>query len=309
MKGGNRILKARKLGPLLISVCLAVNGNSAEGQDSELASWEFGSGSPVVIVIHGGPGVEHSYLLPEWKGLEESTTVVFYDQRGCGESEHLPGPYSWQQHVADLDHLIRQRSRGRPVVLAGSSWGADLALLHGLRGTETIEGIIVSGYTGWMGRKSTPDHLLARLDSLDRGIPVEPWPEPDTLSSGHGIGGYLADSIVLTRVIEPANPRSYSEIVDSRSSMPSQKALAGLRTPVLIISGDRGGRLTDGGGHLMKILPNAERVVIRDAAHDPWAADSEAFLGAVAVFLRRLGLKKECGETGLAFMVRGLAFP
>lgn len=284
------ILKTRNFCSPLILVCLAIFGNSAEAQDSELASWEYGSGSPVVIVLHGGPGVEHSYLVPEWRQLEESSTVVFYDQRGCGESEHLPGPYSWQQHVADLDRLIRQRSQGRPVVLAGSSWGADLALLHGLEGTEEIEGIIVSGYVGWMGRMSTPDHLLARLDSLERGVPVEPWPEPDTLSSGHGIGGYVADSIVLTRLVDSTNPRSHSEVFDSRSSMPSQKALAGLKTPVLIISGDRDGRHTDGGGHLVKILPNAERVIIRDAAHDPWAADPEAFFGAVAVFLRSLRL-------------------
>jgi len=272
-------------------VCLAFSGNSAEAQEAEVASWEFGSGSPVVIVIHGGPGVEHSYLLPEWKGLEESAAVVFYDQRGCGESENLPGPYPWQQHVADLDHLIRQRSRGRPVVLAGSSWGADLALLHGLEGTEKIEGIIISGYVGWMGRKNTPDHLLARQDSVEQGIPVVPWPEPDTLSSGHGIGGQVADSIVSTRVVQPNNPRSYSEVYETSSSMPPQKALAGLKIPVLIISGDRGGRLTDGGGHLAKILPNAERVIIRDAAHDPWAADPEAFFRAVADFLRSLGLK------------------
>jgi pimeloyl-ACP methyl ester carboxylesterase len=159
-----------------------------------------------------------------------------------------------------------------------------------LEGTEEIEGIIVSGYVSWMGRMSTPAHLLARLDSLERDIPVEPWPEPDTLSSGHGIGGYVADSIVFTRVVQPTNPRSYSEVLDSRNSMPPQKTLAGLKTPVLIISGDRGGRLSDGGGHLMRILPKAERVIIRDAAHDPWAADPDAFFGAVIDFLHDLGL-------------------
>lgn len=288
--GVKRIRIPRILSSALSCLCLAILGNSAGAQNRELTSWVFGSGSPVVVVLHGGPGVGHSYLLPEWKQLEEVFTVVFYDQRGCGENAGFPGPYSWQQHISDLDALIRHHRRGRPVVLAGSSWGAGLALLHGLEGTEEIAGIIVSGFVGWMGKQSTPDHLLARLDSLERGLPVDPWPEPDTLSSGHGIGGHVADSIVLARVVDPANPRSISDVFDSRTSMPSQKELAGLKTPVLIISGDRDGRHYDAGGHLAKILQHAERMIIRNAVHDPWAADPKAFFGAVADFLKGLGL-------------------
>lgn len=259
-------------------------------QESGVAFWEYGTASPVVVVLHGGPAAEHSYLLPEWKRLASFSTVVFYDQRGCGESEHLPPPYSWEQHVADLDLLIRQRSRGRPVVLAGSSWGAVLALLYGLTGEEEVSGIVLSGYPGWWGPKSaapenTPDHLLARLDSLKRGLPVEPWPEPDTLSSGQGIGGYMADSIVSTRIESAPDPRAILDASASRGSMPPEQSLAGLDIPVLIISGDRGGRIPDGGGGLAVILPQATRVIIRDAAHDPWAADPVAFFDIIREFL------------------------
>jgi len=279
----------------LVSATIWISVAPLEGQEAELAAREYGSGSPIVFVLHGGPGVEHSYLFPEWERLQAFSTAVFYDQRGCGENEHLPGPYTWQQHVADLDLLIRQRSRGQPVVLAGSSWGAVLALLYGLEGEEEVSGIVLSGYPGWWGRvvpnpENTPDHLLARLDSLERGIPVDPWPKPDTLSSGNGIGASLADSMVLSRIVERDRGQLLDDLRTSGESAPSEKELADLNIPVLIISGDQEARIPDGGGALSVILPNATRVIIRGAAHDSWAADPQAFFGVVEAFLQSLGL-------------------
>ncbi len=44
-----------------------------------------GSGEPL-LVLHGGPGLNHSYFLPFLAKLEEKYRVIYYDQRACGRS-------------------------------------------------------------------------------------------------------------------------------------------------------------------------------------------------------------------------------
>ncbi len=281
---------------VLLPVFIAGFGQSLQAQDSQLAHWEYGSGSPLVIVLHGGPGVSHDYLLPEWRRMEAFSTVLFYDQRGCGESGGLAGPYGWKEHVADLDALIRDHAEGRPVVLAGSSWGAKLSLLYGLEGKEPIRGFVLSGYSGWWGSKhllpsQEPLHLFARLDSLEKGLLAGDPSQPDTLSSGNGIGGQKADSIVTSRALRAIYGEARSGILESVPTMPPFPVLVGLEVPVLIISGDDRGRAPDAPGvALATAIHHPTRVIIRDAGHDPWAADPEAFFGAVRAFLIELGL-------------------
>ena len=41
---------------------------------------------PPLVVIHGGPTWDHSYLLPAVAELADTAHVVLYDLRGCGRS-------------------------------------------------------------------------------------------------------------------------------------------------------------------------------------------------------------------------------
>ena len=43
-------------------------------------------GAPVLLGIHGGPGWDHSYLLPAMGDLADIRQVVLFDLRGCGRS-------------------------------------------------------------------------------------------------------------------------------------------------------------------------------------------------------------------------------
>lgn len=45
----------------------------------------IGKGKPL-IVLHGGPGLTQDYLLPQLYRLAKNNFVIFYDQRGCGQS-------------------------------------------------------------------------------------------------------------------------------------------------------------------------------------------------------------------------------
>ena len=87
-------------------------------------------GAPQLLVLHGGPGAHHDYLLPQFLRLADRYRLVFYDQRGGGRSRETgPGEVSWQHHVQDLSHVIREL-HVEPLTIVGYSWGALLALLY-----------------------------------------------------------------------------------------------------------------------------------------------------------------------------------
>ena len=93
------------------------------------------SSSPSVVVLHGGPGAGHEYLLPFtdlW--THYGLPVVFYDQIGCASSTHLPetnGDESfWQESlfITELDNLLDKLNLrdGPGFHLLGQSWGGKL---------------------------------------------------------------------------------------------------------------------------------------------------------------------------------------
>lgn len=85
---------------------------------------------PRLLVLHGGPGADHCYLLPQMLHLGERHDLLFYDQRGGGRSRSdARVPISWKTHVEDLSAVIGEFSL-EPLSIVGYSWGAMLALLY-----------------------------------------------------------------------------------------------------------------------------------------------------------------------------------
>src|SRR2546430_5840006 len=94
---------------------------------------------PPVVVLHGGPGAHHDYLLPQYDGLARRRTLLYYDQRGGGKSP-VPRetPVGWREHVADLEALRRHWAIPR-LALLGYSWGGLLAVLYALEHPDGVE--------------------------------------------------------------------------------------------------------------------------------------------------------------------------
>lgn len=90
---------------------------------------QVGSG-PLTVVLHGGPGAHHDYLLPQYDRLAARRALFYYDQRGGGRSP-VPRetPVGWREHVADLE-AIRRRLGLERLSLCGYSWGGLLAVLY-----------------------------------------------------------------------------------------------------------------------------------------------------------------------------------
>lgn len=83
-----------------------------------------------MVVLHGGPGADHRYLLPQLIELAHDRECLFYDQRGGGQSRTEDrAPITWRTHVEDLAAVIAELAPG-PLTLVGYSWGALLAMLY-----------------------------------------------------------------------------------------------------------------------------------------------------------------------------------
>jgi len=90
----------------------------------------MGTGDPI-LVVHGGPGLDHRYLRPGLDVLGARHALVYYDQRGTGRSEVEVGPetITVEAFVADLEAVRRALGHARVHVLA-HSFGSQIALAY-----------------------------------------------------------------------------------------------------------------------------------------------------------------------------------
>ncbi|OCA78695.1 hypothetical protein BBH99_20955 [Chryseobacterium contaminans] len=105
---------------------------------------EMGTGKDTVVVIHGGFGANHEYMLDAIQGLEDRYHFVLYDQRGSLLS---PGPkekLTFQKNVADLDLLIRQLGTGKVKIMA-HSMGTLVAMEYLSQHPEKVSNLVLVG--------------------------------------------------------------------------------------------------------------------------------------------------------------------
>lgn len=86
-----------------------------------------------LIILHGGPGACHEYLLP-LADLAPSIPIIFYDRIGNGQSNHLREKagdedfWTVDLFFRELDNLIQHLGLSeRPIHIYGHSWGGMLA--------------------------------------------------------------------------------------------------------------------------------------------------------------------------------------
>ena len=115
----------------------------------QLFERRVGAGPPVVV-LHGGPGAHHDYLLPGFDSLARERTLIYYDQRGGGRSpvKHAE-PVGWREQVADLEALRELWDLPR-LTLLGYSWGGLLAMLYATEHPARVERLgLVSPAPTW----------------------------------------------------------------------------------------------------------------------------------------------------------------
>jgi proline iminopeptidase len=105
-----------------------------------------GRGDPLVL-MHGGPGLDHVSLTP-FRTLADRYTVVLYDHRCNGRSTGAPvTSMTWENLTADADALRERLGYERWAVL-GHSFGGHVALEYALRYPDRVSRLILLDTAG-----------------------------------------------------------------------------------------------------------------------------------------------------------------
>jgi len=142
--------------------------------------------SPIILFLHGGPGMPTMYLAHVFqRPLEKNFVVVQWDRRGAGKSynQHTPvTTMSVQQEIADtrqLVDLLRQRFHQDKVYLVGFSYGSYLGMQVAQRFPELFHAYVGIGQEAcslveereiqdkWIGERASKNGNLEALRQLD----------------------------------------------------------------------------------------------------------------------------------------------
>lgn len=124
---------------LLVALVLPVDGQARQGlmslPDGRIFYEVIGSGEPIVV-IHGGPGLDHNYL--------SGNALVYYDQRGTGRSEATLDStgINIDAFVNDIDQLREVLGYDRITILA-HSFGGLIGLRYAMAHPDRTRALIL----------------------------------------------------------------------------------------------------------------------------------------------------------------------
>jgi proline iminopeptidase len=205
---------------------------------------------PPAVVLHGGPGADHGYLLPGFDTLADRRELVYYDQRGGGRSPVARDvPVGWQEHVADLEALREVWGLER-FVLLGYSWGGLLAQLYATEHPDRVERLaLVSPAPSWRAareefeRRFAERSLAPALEQERRALRESGLRERDPKAYERR----LFELAVVPYFYDPAKVRELTafrvvgrtqqEVWRSLGDYDLRPALRGLRIPAFVLHG------------------------------------------------------------------------
>jgi proline iminopeptidase len=165
---------------------------------------------PPVVVLHGGPGASHDYLLPQYDLLARGRALLYYDQRGGGQSP-VPRdtPVGWREQVADLEALRHHWALDR-VTLLGYSWGGLLGVLYALEHPARIAALALVSpapvtaaaqreFEGRLARRmADPRIVRGRADLQASGLRASDPERYHRLAFAWSVAGYFHDPSAAT---------------------------------------------------------------------------------------------------------------
>jgi proline iminopeptidase len=261
-------------------------------------------GAKRLLVLHGGPGAHHDYLLPQMLHLAEKYDVTFYDQRGGGRSPTEDRePITWQTHVADLEKVVAEFGL-EPLSLVGYSWGGLLAILYALEsaaGRVTPEpsriALIDPGplarryqleFEAEFSRRQQGLQIRQMRDELAKSGLRERDPEAYRQRSFElSVAGYFADpekAVNLTpfRVMS----RIQQSVWDSLDDYDLIQRLSSVTCPTLFVHGRDDPIPVESSIEGARAM-GAELVLLDDCGHVPYVEQPAALFSALDDFLAR----------------------
>ena len=260
------------------------------------------SDAPRLLVLHGGPGAHHDYLLPQMLELAKDHELIFYDQRGGGRSRvDARDPITWRTHVEDLAAVVTEITGPSPSIV-GYSWGGLLALLHltetaGDADQRPTRLVLIdpapltrqfrAQFEAEFSRRQASAPVVALRDALAASGLRERDPEQHRQRAFElSVAGYFADPAAATnltpfRVIGRVQQSVWESLGDfdvveglRRVSAPPAIVIHGREDPIPLESSEAAARALA-----------ARLVVIEKSGHVPYVEQPEALFPAVREFL------------------------
>lgn len=123
---------------------------------------------PTAMLIHGGPGTDHTTLKGRYGRLAEKMQLVYFDHRGQGRSASAdPATYTLDENVEDMEALRLHLGIG-PVVSIGTSYGGKVAMAHAARYPDAVSHLILIATAAHFGFIARAREIVA-----ERGTPEQ----------------------------------------------------------------------------------------------------------------------------------------
>ena len=285
------------------------NGEVAETWFRITGDLEAG-GVPLVL-LHGGPGATHDYLL-SMTDLAADRAVVHYDQLGNGRSTHYPerGADFWtvDLFVRELHSLVKALGIGDRHHVLGQSWGGFLAQEYAFTSPPGLRSLVLADTAA-----SFPD-FIAEANRLRADLP----PDVEATLRRHEDEGTTDDPAYMeacqvfyarhvcrldpmpAEVVEAfswlerdptvyhtMNGPSEFHVVGSIRDWQSKDRLGSIEVPTLLVSG-RHDEATPALQETLKAgIPGSEWVVFEESSHMPHVEERELYMRVVGDWLAR----------------------
>jgi Predicted hydrolases or acyltransferases (alpha/beta hydrolase superfamily) len=263
---------------------------------------EKGEGEPLVV-LHGGPGGDHRYLIAAVAPLTQHFRVVLYDRRGCLRSPVPLDRVTFQANVADL-RALQEQLGAEKIHLFAHSAGAELAAAYVQAFSDLVGRVVLVGPPPLRsGGDEEERELLQQQHQARVAFEKEKWRQLlEQLGYDESDLGKLPDrershfyrmrdATLFLRYPErwrdnPVYFYSHEVSMAVGNSMPKEydfvDALKKHHGNVTVIVGDHD--VVDLGGRLARFYYEnspIRLVVLEDAGHNVWIDQPERFLELV----------------------------
>ncbi|AMR27330.1 hypothetical protein A0257_09640 [Hymenobacter psoromatis] len=265
----------------------------------------FGSNATALplLVVNGGPGLSHAYLLPAdvWQQLARQRRVIFYDQRGTGASQPVQAgaPQTLAAQVADLEAL-RQGLGLAKIILLGDSYGGLLAIAYASAHPEHIAKLVLSD--------AASSNLRTIVHLFDDVFPDAPDRDKQAAQAGASpqaaAEASLRDHFNLLfyslaqrdRYFQKLGPASTLGLEPAVSAAVSADAatqdftpqLAGFTFPTLVLTGRYDMNVAPlTAWRLKQAIPGAQIVFFEKSGHFPWFEEPDTYRTVLEQFMAK----------------------
>jgi len=276
-----------------------------EVEGARLAYRVFGEGEPVVV-LHGGPGLDSSYLLPQMAHIADGFRLIFYDQRTSGgsSSDTEVAAVTLADFVADLENLRAGLGLGR-MNLLGHSWGGMLAMFYAVEHPENVGSLILLSSGG--ARSTFWAELFAGIERRRTAGSARRLEELQQ-SSGYAnkdpavweeyyrvfFEPYFHDPAMASRLstrfssetLQRMDALYQSPLNRSARSYDIVDRLSKIHAPTLIVHGEDDVIPLAYAEEIHRSIPGSDLLVLGRCGHFPYIEQPEKTSGAITGFLR-----------------------